>query len=205
MKLFIASNNPDKTAEIKRLFLTTNIQTLDIRDAKELGGMPVVEENGSTYKENALLKANALNALSLEDSWVLADDSGLEVDALQGAPGIYAARFAGENVTYQDNNQLMLSKLKGVPYDKRSARMVCCMVLLSPEGKVYDFMGICNGFITEKPKGDLGFGYDPIFQPKGYENTFSEMGPSQKNKISHRAMALAQVKEWVESYLKAAV
>lgn len=205
MKLFIASNNPDKKAEIKRLFLTTNMQALEIKDAKELGGMPAVEENGTTYKENALLKANALHALCLDDSWVLADDSGLEVDALQGAPGIYAARFAGEDVTYEDNNQLMLSKLKGVPHDKRSARMVCAIVLLSPEGKIYDFTGICNGFITEKPKGDLGFGYDPIFQPKGFENTFSEMGPSQKNKISHRAMALAQVKEWIEFHLKAVV
>jgi len=185
MKLYIATGNRHKVEEISAV-LHQKCSDLEVFSAHALGGMPDVEENGETLEENALIKAEALKTKAPWDAWVLADDTGLFVDALDGRPGIFAARYAGEGCTFDDNINKMLGELKGVPLEKRTARFESCLALLGPATEKI-FLGVCEGIITEERGGAEGFGYDPIFLPDGELLNFAQLGSIRKNVISHRA------------------
>lgn len=183
MDLLLATRNSHKTRELREL-LGDRFELKDLCANREIA-MP--EETESTFQENAILKAVAVSQKM--PGLVIADDSGLEVDALDGAPGIYSARYAGENATDVANVEKLLRKLRNVP--ERSARFRC-VIAMARAGKVIDtFEGVVEGAIVEEPRGNAGFGYDPVFQPIGSSQTFAEMAGDLKNRISHRAKAAA--------------
>ena len=187
--LLVATSSAHKLAELQRLFggLPLTLRTLsDVKIADE------APESGKTFEENALQKAHFYAEASGE--WTLADDSGLEVDALHGAPGVYTRRYAGPNATDQQNYEKLLGELRGVPRELRSARFVCCMALVDPAlgGRApRTFRGERRGHITEVPRGTGGFGYDPIFEVDG--RTMAERSPAEKDQLSHRGAAAALV------------
>ncbi len=183
MHLIIATRNRHKLDEIRAVFAFNHLELSSALDYPEI---PDVEETGTTFAENALLKARAIAGAT--GQWAMADDSGLEVDALDGAPGVYSARFAGEPVNYAANNEKLLRLLSGSA--NRQARFRTVLALVSPDGKSFTVEGQCPGQIIEKSRGDQGFGYDPLFVPEGETLTFAEMPADRKNKISHRARAL---------------
>ena len=190
-KLLVASNNQGKIKEIRA---TLDDFKLKILGLKEFPQIPEIKEDGNTFKENALKKART--GAEKTGLLTLADDSGLVVDYLNGKPGIYSARFAGADATDADNNQKLLKQLKGVPSQKRTAHFKCVMALVDPKKeKEFTKTGTCNGVITNEPRGDQGFGYDPLFLLPGYEKTMAELPAEVKNKISHRAHALEKIKE----------
>ncbi len=158
--------------------------------------MPPIDETGATYAANAKSKALALAQYLPKDGWVLADDSGLEVDALDGRPGLLSARFAGSDATSDDNNRMLLSAMAEIPPQGRNARFVCWLCLADRQGHCVFFTGHCCGTIRTRPAGSGGFGYDPLFQPSGYNQTFAELAEGEKHRISHRAKALAQLAVW---------
>lgn len=183
MELVLATRNPHKTREFREL-LGNEFNLAD------LGGFPELElppETGKTFEQNARLKA--LSVSQSVEQIVIADDSGLEVDALDGAPGIYSARYAGESATDAANVDKLLRALEGVA--KRSARFRCAIAIARAGTVLATVEGVAEGTIADSPRGDCGFGYDPIFQPVGFDKTFAEMPPELKNKISHRAKAVA--------------
>ena len=188
MKLIIATQNPKKLKEIKSML---DLPNLEISSSLDVPGLTAVEEPGVTFQENAVHKAVTLARLT--GQWALADDSGLEVEALNGAPGVHSARYAGEPVKYSANNEKLLHALMGE--SNRRARFRCVLALSSPAGETRCVEGTCPGVITESLRGRRGFGYDPLFQPDGYTQTFGEMDSAEKNRISHRALALAKAKE----------
>ena len=189
IKTIVASGNVHKLDEFKSLLSGTQFELVP---ANSFGGMPSVEESGETFRENALIKALSLKAMVPSDFGVLSDDSGLEVDHLQGAPGVYSARYAGTNATDAENVEKLLDVLKDVPNDLRTARFRCVLCWLNETGAAHYFEGTCEGRILEQARGGSGFGYDPIFVPQGYEQSFGELGESIKSKMSHRALALRQ-------------
>jgi len=190
MKLVIATHNRHKVDEIRAIF---NLQGVDLLAAVDIPGAPDVEEDGDTFEKNAVKKAVALARFS--GCWSLADDSGLEVSALNGAPGVQSARYAGEPVDYRANNRKLLDALRD--QSDRSARFCCVMALADPSGKSQTIRGTCSGHILADARGTGGFGYDPLFVPNGYDTTFSEMDAQAKNRISHRARALeAAIRQW---------
>ena len=154
-------------------------------------GAPDVEEDGTTFQENALKKARS--AARVAGLWTLAEDSGLEIDALGGEPGVKSARYAGEGASYADLVRKVLGLLVAVPEERRTARFRCVMCLIDPAGKETCFEGRCEGRIAQDARGSAGFGYDPVFIPEGYTQTFAELGLSVKGRISHRARAMEQV------------
>ncbi|MCK4533825.1 XTP/dITP diphosphatase [bacterium] len=203
MDIVLATRNKDKIKEIKKILrgLSVNILTLD-----EFPAAPQVEEDGNTLEENATKKA--LEIAIFTKKIALADDSGLEVEALNGKPGVYSARFAGEEATYEDNNKKLLQLLKHTPPEKRKAQFKCVIAIVKPihinnnlEEEIRLAKGICSGFITQECKGKAGFGYDPIFFVPEYGRTFAEMDIEEKNKISHRAKALQSAKKMLQSTL----
>lgn len=159
--------------------------------------VPNVEEDGTTYLENALKKARAYSQFTGET--VLADDSGLEVDFLNGAPGIYSSRYAGPNATDEENYRKLLVKLTGVAPDERGAMFRCVLVLCHPDGRFESFEGVWRGMIHTEPVGDRGFGYDPVFYLPDQGCTVAQLPPEVKNALSHRAKALDLLKEWLKS------
>lgn len=183
MKLLIATRNKHKWQEISALFAGSKVE---IVSATSFPDVPDVVEDGATFAENAVLKA--VSWAKQTGLWSLADDSGLEVDALDGQPGVYSARFAGEPVNNKANNDKLLGLLSGK--SDRTARFHCVMALASPSGKAQTVDGACEGTIIHAPRGKEGFGYDPLFVPDGYKETFAELSMQEKNKISHRARAL---------------
>ncbi len=191
MKLLIATRNRHKVAEIKSILA---IEGCELLAADEVPGLPEdVEEDSNTFEGNALKKARTLRDAS--GMWTLADDSGLEVAALNGAPGVLSARYAGEPCDNAKNNAKLLCALKGVA--DRRARFRCALALCAPDGREWTLDGICPGHIAESPSGIEGFGYDPLFIPDGFTESFASMPSSQKNTISHRARALAAAaREW---------
>lgn len=192
MKILIASRNPHKLAEIRAIF---DLPGIEIVGAHEVEGLPEVIEDGRTFQANAVKKAVSLALLT--KLWTLADDSGLEVDALNGEPGVYSARFAGEPADYVANNAKLLSLLE--QQAQRAARFVCVVALSSPSGRAQIVEGTCPGQILRESRGDQGFGYDPLFVPDSYAQTFAQMPSALKNKISHRAMALKRAMQlWGE-------
>ena len=191
MQLLLATRNADKTREFREL-LGHDFEVIDLSSFPEIA---IPEETGRTFKENAALKAIA--ASEKLASLVVADDSGLEVDALDGAPGIYSARYAGENASAGDSISKLLRELsaRNIADEKRSARFRC-VTALAQNGKLLGtFEGAVEGNVVNPPRGNGGFGYDPVFQPTGFEQTFAEMPRELKNKISHRAQAIAALRE----------
>jgi len=190
MKIVLATRNENKIREIKEILRGLDVELLTFRDIPNL---PPVEESGKTLKENAMLKAKSAYRHTHLPS--LADDSGLEVYALNGAPGVNSSRFAGENCTYQDNNFRLLSLLHGVPREKRRATFICVVALALSDEKILVKQGKVSGYIADKQVGRQGFGYDPLFYypPKG--KTFGQISKEEKNRISHRARAFLQMKK----------
>ena len=190
MKIVIATFNPDKVRELERLIDLPGVTLVSLR---EFEGAVAPEEDGSTLLENARIKARAAHALTGLMS--IADDTGLEVDALDGRPGIYAARFAGPDATYADNVQRLLAELSGVEPARRTARFrtVCAAVLEG--GEEVDAEGVLEGVITVAPRGANGFGYDPVFEIPALGRTLAELDGAEKNAISHRARAAKALAE----------
>ena len=198
MKLVLATRNKGKIAEIKKL--VSDLSQVELVFLDDFQNLPDIAETGKTFKENALIKAKEI--ASLTGHWALADDSGLVVDYLQGAPGVYSARFSGEKATDEQNNAKLLALLKDVPWEKRQAKFVCVIAICNPKGQCYTLEGECKGYIALEPKGTYGFGYDPVFFVPAYGKTMAELEPEIKNQISHRAMALKQLKPLLRQMLK---
>ncbi len=195
-KIVLATQNQHKQHEMNRVLSSMGITVVGLDDFPQIGH---IEETGKTLLENAFIKARKVFELTGVPS--VADDTGLEVDALDGAPGLFSARYAGKNPTYEDNiNKLMLA-LEGVPKGKRNARFRTIIAFVDYNKELYA-EGIAEGVITEKRKGSDGFGYDPIFQPESFNNTFAEMDTEEKNKISHRGRALKKMKNLLINYFK---
>lgn len=191
-KICIASGNKGKIKEIE-LFLTgLNIQFSLLLDTPNITD---IQETGKTFEENAFIKAKAV--FDIVNIPVLADDSGLEVDYLLGAPGVYSARYAGQNSGDKQNCEKLLKELEGIEHQNRSARFRCKLLLYNGMDKNY-FDGVCEGYITTYPRGNNGFGYDPLFLPDGYSETFAELDPETKNKISHRGKAFIKLREYLK-------
>lgn len=192
--LILASKNQHKALEIKAI-LGSDYNVITQTEAGA-GDIDVIED-GNTFEENAIKKAETI--LSATGKPVIADDSGLCVDYLDGAPGIYTARFAGENATDDENIDKLLSELNNVPLDKRTARFVCVIAFATPEGETLTFRGECNGKIGFERQGENGFGYDPIFIPDGYDCSIAEVSSAVKNSISHRGNALKAFASFLNS------
>ena len=188
--VLVSTRNAHKLVEIRQI-LGPSFELLDLSSVPALGE---VEETGTTFEENAALKALAASAHF--DGWVLADDSGLEVDALGGAPGVRSARFSGEGATDVTNRALLLEKLATVPAEQRSARFRCVIALARGGEVLAHFSGAVEGVIIQSEQGEGGFGYDPLFVPEGFGETFAELGAETKNRLSHRGRALAGLKSW---------
>ncbi|GEM_PF-267978 len=193
-KVIIASQNRHKIEEIRSILWNLGFSAV----GRDEAGIPPfeVEETGTTFEENSFLKADAI--VKASGMPAIADDSGLMVDALGGAPGVMSARFAGEHGDTDANNEKLLAMMEGLSEENRAAKFVCVITLLFPDGRRIVARGECPGKILTAPRGVNGFGYDPLFVPDGYDVTFAEMDPEEKNKISHRARALATLKEILE-------
>ncbi len=189
----VATRNPGKIRELRALLEGLGYEILSL---DHYPSIPPVEEKGETFEENALEKARA--AARFTGEMALADDSGLEVDALGGAPGVRSARFGGEDLSDAQRNRLLLERLKGVPMEERRARFRCVIALVTPRGEEYVVEGACGGYIAMEPEGGHGFGYDPIFYLPSYGRTMAQIPPEEKNKISHRARALAKIRVILE-------
>ena len=197
MKLTLATRNPKKIEEIRSIlghqFEVTGMDAIFASSDLEL------IEDCQTFAGNAILKA--VSVAKATQQLALADDSGLVVDALDGAPGVHSARYAGENATDEVRNQKLLHALKDIPYSQRTARFQCAIAMADKEGKIEVVEGVCQGEIAHQPKGDQGFGYDPVFVPDGYQQTFAQLGATVKNRISHRWRALALAAKVVQNWI----
>lgn len=190
-RLLLATRNPHKTREVREILG----DAWEVCDMSDFPDVPDVEETGDTFEENARIKA--LGASGIFDGWVLADDSGLEVDALGGAPGVRSARFAGDSAGMEENRALLLEKMKSLRGDERRGRFRCVLALAKDGAVVRTFSGAVEGLISTGERGAAGFGYDPMFIPDGHERTFAEMTASEKNVLSHRGRALALMAEFL--------
>jgi XTP/dITP diphosphohydrolase len=196
-RLLIATNNPGKAAEYRALLEGCGWELMTPRD---LGLELEVEEAGGDYAENARIKAEAFAKAS--GLVALADDSGIEVEALGGAPGPLSARFGGEDISDAQRAALLLERLKGVPTEKRSARFRCLIAVARPEGEVSLFEGQCEGRVADEPRGEGGFGYDPVFLLPERGLTVAELPPEEKNAVSHRGRAARQARAYLEGLLR---
>lgn len=196
-EMVIATKNKGKVKEFEALFERYGIKITSLLDINE--PIPDIEETGTTFKENARLKAEGIaKVLNVP---VVADDSGLSVDALEGRPGVYSARYAGEPTDDVKNYEKLLDELRDVPNEKRTARFICALALAIPGKETIFTEGTCEGTIAHEPKGTNGFGYDPVFIPEGYDCTMAQLEQSEKNRISHRYHALLQLEEWLKQQL----
>ncbi len=191
-KLVFATGNMDKLREIKQILADLDVEVLSM---KEAGVNVDIVEDGKTFEENALIKARAVSKAS--GHLALADDSGLEVDALDKEPGIYSARYMGEDTSYDIKNNNIIERLAGVPDEKRTARFVCAMAAVFPDGTEKTFVRTMEGRIGYEIAGANGFGYDPIFYLPEYGKTSAEISPEEKNEISHRGKALRALAEYL--------
>ena len=192
--IILASNNKDKVKEVKEI-----LKGYDIISMKEAGIDVDIEENGTTFEENDLIKARAI--MKLTGQITMADDSGLEIDYLNKAPGVYSARFMGHDTSYDIKNKALIQKLEGVKGSDRSGRFVCAIAVCFPDGREIVKRGTMEGLIAEEIKGDNGFGYDPIVYLPEYGRTSGELAPEEKNKISHRGKALELIKKELDECL----
>lgn len=193
MEIVLATRNKKKVEEIRRIITGLPITVLSLDD---FPNCPETVEDKDTFEGNAAKKA--VEVCLCTGKAALADDSGLEVDALTGAPGVYSARYAGGGGDVA-NYEKLLSELKNVPWEKRGAQFVCCMALAFPEGSIRTFFGYVKGHIAMEPKGKTGFGYDPVFIPEGYETTFAEMTGNEKDSLSHRGKAIEKTVHFLKS------
>lgn len=193
MHIVLASRNPGKLAELQKFLADL---PLTLSSAADHPSVTEVIEDGDSFEANALKKARQVCTQS--GHWALADDSGLEVDALHGAPGIYSARYAGPQANDENNNLRLLENLASVPPEKRQARFVCCLALVSPEGETWITHGICPGIILSSPQGTNGFGYDPLFLYEPLQLSFAELTTAEKSLYSHRGRALAELKSYLQ-------
>lgn len=189
--IFLASGNAHKVAELQALAVSAG--GVVIHSARELGGMPAVVEDTGTFVGNARKKARALAALLPPGAWALADDSGVCVDELGGAPGVESAYFAGPQGDAAANLAKLTTVMQGVPAARRRARFVCVLLLIDAHGVEHVFEGRCEGRLLDAPRGGAGFGYDPLFVPDGFTASYAELGDEVKNRISHRALAWQQL------------
>ncbi len=188
MKIIMATSNKDKVNEIRQMLVGTDIEIVSL---KEAGVSIDIDENGSSFDENAAIKANAVRDLT--GQMAISDDSGLVIDYLNGAPGIYSSRFMGEDTPYSEKNAAILEKLQGVPDEQRSARFVCSMAIAYPDGHTQTVQGIMEGRIAHEIAGEGGFGYDPIFYLPEKGCTSAQLTAAEKNAISHRGKALEKL------------
>ena len=194
-KIIFATGNADKMKEIRKILADLDAEVVSM---KEAGIQADIVEDGKTFEENAVIKATAISKLTGNGEIVLADDSGLEIDYLNKEPGIYSARYAGVDTSYDIKNQMLLDRLKGVPDEKRTARFVCAIAAAFPDGTVETVRGTIEGMIGYEIAGEHGFGYDPIFYVPEYGCTTAEMDPVQKNELSHRGRALRAMRAIME-------
>ncbi|MCG2713146.1 MAG: RdgB/HAM1 family non-canonical purine NTP pyrophosphatase [Candidatus Omnitrophica bacterium] len=197
MEVVVSTRNEHKFKEISKILKDAKIKALNLNS---FPGIPKVKEDGKTFADNACKKA--LKIAGITKRLTVADDSGLEVYALNNAPGIYSARFSGRGADYASNNKKLLRLLKKVPANKRGARFVCCAAVADAKGIIGVVEGICKGIIAFEEKGKKGFGYDPLFVSKVYNKTFAQLNSSLKNKISHRAKAFAKAKKLILHYIE---
>ena len=193
--LLLATSNPHKLEEFRTIFSDLPLRLLSLTDVQ----LNVdVEETGNTFAENAELKGRAYAQMS--HMFTLADDSGLEIDALGGVPGVHSARYLGRETSYEERFRVILEQLKGLPLEQRSARFRCVIALAETSGKIHVVEGIVEGVIAESPRGTNGFGYDPIFFLPELGKTFAELEPEDKNRISHRARAAQSARKLLENW-----
>jgi XTP/dITP diphosphohydrolase len=199
MNIILASRNKKKIRELKKIIeegiVSQEDRTVNILTPDDFLQCEEVEEDGKTFEANAIKKALYISKCS--GLTAIADDSGIEVDALDGAPGVYSARYAGENSDDMANNRKLLEKMKDIPDEKRTARFACCIALARDE-EVRTFMGFVEGKIGRENRGENGFGYDPIFYPEGHDRTFAEMTDDEKHSMSHRGRALKKLQEYLK-------
>lgn len=192
MDIIVATNNQGKVKEIKNILAPHNVMS-----QMEIGVDIDVEETGDTFVDNAFLKARAIKPYT--QCAIIADDSGLMVDYLNGDPGVYTARYAGENTTPMQGIEKLLKNLEGVPYEGRAAKFVSVIALILPDGREYSFEGECSGYITNILKGENGFGFDPVFYYPPLDKTFAELTDDEKNRVSHRSAAISKLAEFIEN------
>ncbi len=198
MKLYLASGNAHKASEMNALAQASGL-AVEIVSAKSVGGMPAVVEDTGTFTGNARKKALGFKAVLPPDAWVLADDSGLCVDELGGGPGVESAYYAGPQGDGAANLRKLVDVMRAVPAERRGAHFVCVLLLAGPEGEEHVFEGRCVGALSDAPKGGAGFGYDPLFVPRGHTESFAELGDAVKNRLSHRGRAWSQLAAWLRS------
>ncbi|MGA2446400.1 MAG: RdgB/HAM1 family non-canonical purine NTP pyrophosphatase [Opitutaceae bacterium] len=196
MKIYLASGNAHKAREFQAL-ADADALPVEIISAVAIGGMPPVAEDTGSFAGNARKKARTLKERLPAGGWALADDSGLCVDALGGAPGVESAYYAGPRASGAENLAKLVAVIHEVPEERRAAHFVCVLVLVGPDGEEHVFEGRCLGKLRREPAGTGGFGYDPIFVPDGYEQTFAELGAAVKNRLSHRGRAWAALAAWL--------
>ena len=195
-RIIFATGNPGKMKEIRMILADLPLPVVSM---KEAGVEARIVEDGNSFEENAVIKARTVMELTGEPA--MADDSGLEIDWLGGAPGIYSARYMGEDTSYEIKNRALLEKLEGVPEEKRTARFVCSIACAFPDGRIFTSRGTMEGVIAHDIKGANGFGYDPIFYLPDLKCTSAEISPEQKNELSHRGKALRRMKEQLAKIL----
>ena len=196
MRIIFATGNEGKMREIRMIMADLGLEILSM---KEAGLFADVDENGTTFEENAVIKEKAIAALC--NDIVLADDSGLEVDALNKEPGVYSARYMGEDTSYRIKNANIIERLAGVPEEERTARFVCAIAAVLPDGKVLECKAAMEGRIGYEERGENGFGYDPIFMLPEYGKSTAEISSEEKNELSHRGKALRMMKEKLQEVL----
>jgi XTP/dITP diphosphohydrolase len=195
MKIYFASGNAHKAEELQALAAAAKLEVA-IVSAKTLGGMPHVEEDTGTFLGNARKKAFALRALAPAGAWVLADDSGLCVEALGGAPGVDSAYYAGPLGDAAANREKLMATMRRLSPANRGAYFYCLLLLIDPQANQYPFEGRCPGRIIDSFRGAGGFGYDPMFVPTGYERSLAELSQAEKNAVSHRGQAFGEFARW---------
>ena len=194
--IYLASGNAHKLHELQTALDQAGL-SVQVAGPDKIGGMPEVEETGSTFEANALLKAHGLKEIGPSDAWFLADDSGIEIDALDGRPGVISARYAGEPCDDQANNDKVIEEMKEVEEGDSDCRFRCVLALVG-DGLEETFSGACEGTLLFERRGSGGFGYDPLFLPNESESTFAEISLEEKAKISHRARALSKLIDWLK-------
>lgn len=198
MRIVFATGNAGKVREVKAILADLNMEVLSM---KEAGVCAEAEENGATFAENAVIKAKDI-ASKVSSAIVMADDSGLVIDALNGEPGIYSARYLGEDTPYSIKNANIMERLEGIPLEGRSARFVCAIAAVLPDGRVLSTEGTIEGYIGYEERGNGGFGYDPIFMVPEYGCSTAELSAEAKNAISHRGKALNAMKVMLQDALE---
>ena len=196
-KIIVATGNENKMKEIRQIIKRDDIQFVSLKD-EGLSDVEIVED-GDTFEENAIIKAKTI--ADITGTIVIADDSGLEVDYLNKEPGIYSARYLGEDTPYSVKNKSIIDRLDGVPDNKRTARFVCAIAAVFPDGTVRTTRGTIEGVIAHQPMGENGFGYDPIVYVPEFGKTTAQLTADEKNKVSHRGKALTEMKKYIQEWM----